>query len=173
MPLETPSYASAGLTIDPVREEDIPVFRELLGELVQSMNQADIYAVEDDQLRAVLFSDPPQMEAIITRYKGEPAGLATWVEGFHLVRGSRIMGFEYLYVRPRFRSYSVAIAMLIYLVSLARHRGYIRIEGFVEDWNDPVAAFYRSLNATAASQSAYRLDLDKVDWSRFKRIFGR
>jgi GNAT superfamily N-acetyltransferase len=173
MPRETPSYSSAGLSIDAFREKDLPVFRELLDELVQSLHQTDIYAVQDDQLRQAFFSDPPQMEAIIARYKGEPAGLATWVEGFHLVRGSTIMSFEYLYVRPKFRSYAVAMAMLIYLVSLARYRGYIRIEGFVEDWNDPVAAFYRSFNATEANQTAYRLDLSKIDWRMFRRVFER
>jgi len=173
MPRETPSYSSAGLSIDAVREADLPEFRELLGELAETLDMADIYTVQDDQLREALFSESAEMEAIIARYKGEPAGIATWVEGFHLIRGSKIMGFEYMYVRPKFRSYSVAIAMLVYLVALAKHRGYLRIEGFVQDWNDPIAAFYRSLNATAASQSAYRLDLDKIDWSMFKRIFGR
>jgi GNAT superfamily N-acetyltransferase len=172
MPGQTFSYSSGGLSIDPVRPEDFPVFRELLGEMVEALDQLDLYTVTDDELKRAIFQDAPQMEAIIARYKGEPAGLATFTEGFHLVRGWNVMSFEYLFVRPRFRPYSIAVAMLIYLLLLARSRGYRRIEGFVEDRNEPTAALYRALNAQPAEQASYRLDLGAVDWSQFERFIG-
>ena len=170
MSRETPSYSSGALSIDPVRPEDLPIFKELLGELVDILDMRDVYNVEDGALRLAMFSEPPQVEAIIARYNGEPAGIATWTSGFHLVRGETVMSFEYIYVRPPFRSHLITVAMLIYVLVLAKRRGYMRIEGFVHDWNSDTANFYRGLKAEEVPQKAYRLDLADIDWSPFQAL---
>ena len=170
MSRQTPGYSSGALSIDPLRPEDLPVFRELLGELVDVLDMRDVYAVEDDALCQAMFSEPPQVEAIIARYNGEPAGLATWTLGFHLVRGKTVMSFEYIYVRPEFRRHFITVAMLVYILVLAKRRGYFRIEGFVHDWNSETAGFYKGLKAVEVPQKAYRLDLSEVDWAPFRRF---
>ena len=169
---ETPSYSSGTLSIDPIQPEDLPVFREMLDELVDVLEMKDVYTIGDDALYHALFDDPPGSEAIIARHKGEPAGIATWTDSFHLVRGKYTMLFDYIYVRPQFRNFMITPAMLIYLLMLARRRGYFRMEGFVHEWNIETTNFYRALSAEENTQQSFHIDLDKVDWAPFESVIG-
>jgi GNAT superfamily N-acetyltransferase len=172
MSLHKPSYHSGSLSIDPVKPDEMPVFRALLDGLVESLDMADIYTVTDEQLHEALFGEHPQMEAVIARYGGEPAGVATWNYGFHVVRGGQVMSFEYLYVKPQFRNHMVPFALLIYVMVLARRRGYFRIEGFVEEWNNQALGLYEKLHAESVDQKLWRMDLDKIDWSPYRDLLG-
>lgn len=172
MSRETPSYAAGALTIDPVGPDDLPIFRELLGELVDFLDMRDVYTVTDDDLRHALFDEPPQVEALLARYNGEAAGLATWTEVFHPVVGKFVMSLEFFYVRPQFRSHLITPALLIYLIFLAKHRGYFRIEWFVHEWNAAAIEFYKSLKAEEIAQKPYRLSLSEFDWSSLDGLVG-
>lgn len=173
MPGEIPSYSAQGLSIDAFKPEDLPVFRELLDEMVDSLDMRDVYTVTDDQLSRLFFGEHSAMEAIMARYQGEPAGIATWAEGFHLVSGRSVMSFEYIYVRPRFRSHMVPLAMMVYLAVLAKRRNHLRMEGYVHDWNSPVTELYRKLNVEEVSQTLFSLTLDKVDWTPYESLIAR
>lgn len=172
MSLHKPSYHSGSLSIDPLKSEDLPVFRQLLDEMVESLDMRDVYRVTDAELQEALLGEPPQMEAIMARYGEEPAGIATWTHSFHLVLGKKVMSFEYIYVKPKFRNHMVPLALMLYLLVLARRRGYVRIEGFVHEWNAQAGALYAKLHAEAIDQKSWRLDLDKVDWSPYRDLLG-
>ena len=168
MPREAPSYASGGLRIDPVTPDQIPLFFELLGELVEVLDMTDVYTLTEEGLRAAMFQDPPRVEAIIVHFDDEPAGIATWSEYIHLVSGKMVMSFEYMYVRPQLRSHWITASMLIYLLLLAKQRDYFRVEGAVHEWNTETAEFYKRLGAERLPQHFYRFSMEDVDWTPFK-----
>jgi len=167
---EKPSYSSGSLRIEAVKPEDFPVFREMLGELVDLLDMRNVYTLPDDELHHALFDEPPRMEAIIARYQGEPAGFATWTEAFHLVTGKIVMSFDYIYARPEYRTRLITPALLIYLLFIAERRGYIRVEGAVHEWNTETSKFYESLNAVAVPQKIYRFNMADFDWSPFRHL---
>jgi GNAT superfamily N-acetyltransferase len=172
MTYKAPSYASGSLTLDPLTVDDIPAFRELLDEAVELLEMTDVYTLTDEALRPELVGDPPHMEGVIARYKGELAGFATWSEGFHLVRGKRCMVFEYIYVRPPYRRHLISMALMGYMLVLARRRDYQTIEGMVHDWNSATAEMYRQMKAETVAQTAFRLWLKDIDWSLYKGVLG-
>ena len=133
----------------------------MLGELVEALDMLDVYTISDERLSRALFSEPPEIEVVIARYKGEPAGFVTWTEWIHLVAGDTAMSFDYIYVRPQFRSYQITMALLIYLLVLAKRRGYFRIEGVVHEWNTETSNFYKSLHAEEIPQQIFRLNLSE------------
>jgi GNAT superfamily N-acetyltransferase len=168
MRFDMPSYSSGPLSLEPLRRDDLPAFRSLLDEIVDALDLRDAYTVTDEELLANLFEGQSRTEVLIARYDGEVAGFASWTTGFHLTRGKLVMSFEYIYVRPEHRVQYVGVAMLIYVLVLAKRRNYVRIEGFVQDWNDQTVSLYRSLGAEDVSQTLYKLDLAKVDWAPFQ-----
>jgi GNAT superfamily N-acetyltransferase len=170
MTREKPGYSSGALSLDPIRPDDMVVFREMLDELVEILDMTDVYAITDEGLRAAFLGESSPMEAIIARYDGEPAGIAIWSASLHMITGTEVMSLEYLYVRPPYRRHLITLAMLIYVLVLAKRRNYVRIEGFVHDWNSETADFYKRMKATEVSQKAYRLELSDIDWTEYQRF---
>lgn len=167
---EKPSYANAGLRIDPVTPDDLPSFVEMFGELVEFMRAAEWFSATQDDFHRALFDDPQRMEAIIVRYEGEPAGLATWFETYEALSGKVTMWFDYLYVRPAFRSKPIAPAMLIYLLMLAKDRDYLWIEGTVQAWNAEALSFYKTVRAQELPHHIHRLHLSRIDWTLLEKL---
>jgi GNAT superfamily N-acetyltransferase len=160
-----PHFSAAGLEIAPVEAADIPAFMELLGEMAEFMQGSHNYITTPEELSRALFSTPPVLEAIIGRVEGQVAGFVTLYEGYKVFSGRRAMRVDYLYVRPRFRTRPLAIAMLVYLLRVAKTRGYRYLEGEVVDWNLPAKKMYTALNAQEVPSRNYNLDLTTVDWS--------
>jgi GNAT superfamily N-acetyltransferase len=164
-----PGFSAAGLAIDPIAPDDIPAFMEMLGEMAEFLHGSHNFVTTPEELNSVLFSTPPKMEAIIGRIEGQAAGFVTFFENYKVFSGRRCMRIDYLYVRPAFRTRPLAIAMMVYLLRVARARGYRYLEGEVLDWNLPARKMYEAFNAQEVPSRNLSLDLTTVDWSLFGR----
>jgi ribosomal protein S18 acetylase RimI-like enzyme len=160
-----PRFSAAGLAIEPVRSDDIPALMEMMGELADFLDGRLNFVTTAEELQTVLFSDPPAMEMILGRQDGEVAGFVNWFEDYKVFSGRRAMRVDYLYVRPKFRTRPLAIAMLVYLLRLAKARGYRYLEGSVLDRNTQARKMYKALKAKELEMRTYHLDLMEVDAS--------
>jgi GNAT superfamily N-acetyltransferase len=170
---EAPTYSAGGLKLVPLTAEYLPVFREMLGELVDILDVRDFYTIDEQGLGELLLGDSPKVEAAMAWWGDEPAGFVTWSEGPHMLSGNTVMSFEYIYVRPKYRAQMITMALLIYLAVVARMRDYMRIEGFVHDWNSETAQFYRRLKVkTVGEQTWFRINVSDIDWAPLEKLLG-
>lgn len=145
------------LTIAPARPDDAGLVLELIRELaVYEKLEGQVTATEEG-LRRALFGSSPAAEVRLARWDGAPAGFALFFPNFSTFLGRPGLYLEDLYVKPEHRGRGIGRALLRELATIARERGYGRIDWWVLDWNAPAIGFYRRLGAEAMS-----------DWTVFR-----
>ena len=74
-------------------------------------------------------------------------GFALWFRNFSTWLGRPGIYLEDLYVKPEKRGHGLGKELLTTLVTIARERGYGRVEWSVLNWNQPAIGFYRAIGA--------------------------
>ncbi|OAB55629.1 GNAT family acetyltransferase [Leptolyngbya valderiana BDU 20041] len=106
-----------------------------------------------------LFSETPTAECVLAERDGETLGFALFFTNFSTWTGRPGLYLEDLFVRETARGSGIGKALLLHLASIARERGYGRMEWSVLDWNQPAIDFYESLGAKPMDGwTVYRLD---------------
>ena len=135
------------ITIRFAEQGDVATILRFVRELADYERAADKVVATDELLRAALFADPPQAEALIAEVDGAPVGMALFFHNFSTWTGWRGLYLEDLYVTPAARGAGVGKALLKRLARIATERGCARFEWSVLTWNTPAIDFYRSLGA--------------------------
>ena len=135
------------MTIRFAEQGDVATILRFVRELADYERAADKVVATDELLRAALFADPPQAEALIAEVDGAPVGMALFFHNFSTWTGWRGLYLEDLYVTPAARGAGVGKALLKRLARIATERGCARFEWSVLTWNTPAIDFYRSLGA--------------------------
>jgi len=144
--------------IDPLREADVPLLRELIAELAEYEQLSAQMEATTERLHAALFGLRPAAEAVIAFAEDEAAGFALFFQNFSTFVGKPGLYLEDLFVRPAWRGKGVGFALLKHLAAIAVERDYGRMEWSVLDWNEPALAFYRRLGARPMDDwTTYRL----------------
>ena len=120
----------------------MPVLMEMLGELADFLRLPQHFVNTPENLGSALFESPRGMEAVIVRYHGEVAGFASWLEKYRPFSGQSAMWVDYIYVRPAYRRFPLAVAMLIYMMGIAKARNYKYVQGAVLEWNTAARKMY-------------------------------
>jgi ribosomal protein S18 acetylase RimI-like enzyme len=127
-------------------EKDLPLILALIKELAEYEKLSHAVVATEDILRDSLFMK--RVAEVVIGYSGdEPAGFAVFFQTFSTFLGVPGMYLEDLYVIPRFRRHGLGRMLLIHLATLARERGYGRVEWSVLDWNELAIGFYKGLGA--------------------------
>ena len=142
----------------------MPAVLALVRELAAYEREPDAVVATEDGLRAALFGDSPAVFCHVAEDGGEVVGFALWFLNFSTWLSRHGIYLEDLYVRPSHRGTGLGKALLETLTSIARERGYGRVEWWVLDWNEPARAFYRSLGARPMDEwTVWRLTGDALD----------
>ena len=146
-----------------VRDEDVPLLRQLISELADYEHLSEQMEATDERLRAALVGSAPAAEAVIGFAGNEPAGFALFFQNFSTFVGKPGLYLEDLFVRPAWRGQGLGLAFLAHLAGIAVDRGYGRMEWSVLDWNELALGFYRRLGARPMSDwTTYRLSGDDI-----------
>ena len=140
------------LSIRPATADDVPLIRQLIGELAEYERLADAAQATDDDLRAQLFGAQPAAEVLIGEVDGEAAGFALFFHNFSTFLGKRGLYLEDLFVRPAFRGSGLGRHLMASLARIAVQRDCGRFEWSVLDWNAPAIGFYRTLGAVGMDE---------------------
>ena len=133
-------------------EGDIPVLRELIGDLaIYEKLEHEVIATEED-LRRTLFGELRYAEVVLAeRWSGIEApqvlGFALFFHNYSTFLGRPGIYLEDLFVRPAERGKGIGEALLRHLAQIACERGCGRLEWSVLDWNESAIQFYRRLGA--------------------------
>src|SRR5262245_58311010 len=105
-------------------------------------------AAPEDGLRESLFGSQPMAEVVLAEHDGQAVGFALFFSNYSTFLGRPGLYLEDLFVRDEYRGRGVGRQLLQHLASLARERGWGRMEWAVLDWNAPAIGFYRRLGAS-------------------------
>jgi len=145
--------------IRPAIPDDVPAILGLVRELAEYERSPSSVVATEAAFAAALFGPAPAVFCHVAEVSGEVVGFALWFLNFSTWLGRHGIYLEDLYVRPAHRGTGLGKALLETLVSIARERGYGRVEWWVLDWNEPAHAFYRSLGAEPMDEwTVWRLD---------------
>ena len=140
------------LSIRPATADDVPLIRQLIGELADYERLADAAVATDDSLREQLFGAQPAAEVLIGEVDGQAAGFALFFHNFSTFLGKRGLYLEDLFVRPAFRGSGLGRHLMASLARIAVQRDCGRFEWSVLDWNAPAIGFYRTLGAVGMDE---------------------
>jgi GNAT superfamily N-acetyltransferase len=98
------------------------------------------------------FGDDPLFEALIAEREGQPVGFVSFFRGYAGWRGKPMGIVHALYVLPEERRSGAARLLMAGVARIARERGWIRIELFVEEGR-PAIRFYEEIGMRAPSSS--------------------
>ena len=136
------------LSIRTATADDVPLIRQLIGELAVYERLADAAVATDADLREQLFGAQPAAEVLIGEVDGQPAGFALFFHNFSTFLGKRGLYLEDLFVRPDFRGRGLGRHLMATLARIAVQRDCGRFEWSVLDWNELAVGFYRRIGAT-------------------------
>ena len=127
-------------------ERDLPVILKLIQGLAEYEKLAQAVVATEDVLRESLFKK--RVAEVVIGYAGdEPAGFAVFFQTFSTFLGVPGMYLEDIFVEPKWRRQGLGRQLLAHLATIARERGYGRVEWSVLDWNEPAIRFYKALGA--------------------------
>jgi GNAT superfamily N-acetyltransferase len=142
--------------IRPAAPSDVPILRQLIGELAEFENLV-VQATEAD-LREHLFGPRRYAEALLAEDNGVVVGFALFFHNYSTFLGKPGIYLEDLFVRLEHRKKRHGKALLIELARIAVERGCGRLEWTVLNWNEPAIRFYQSLGARPLDEwTGYRL----------------
>ncbi len=144
-------YSEPPVRIVLARPRDATLLLDMVRELAHFEHQSEAVCSTAEDLRRALASDPPQINAFIAYYKGEPAGFATWYWTFSTFKCRPGLYLEDLYVREAYRRLGAGRAIMARLARMAVDRGCDRMSWLVLDWNVNAQNFYAQLGGTPNS----------------------
>jgi GNAT superfamily N-acetyltransferase len=149
---------SSGVTVRPVRPEDVPAVVAMVHELADYVHGAEKCHLTTDQLHTALFAAAPALFGHVAVGADDvPLGFALWFLSFSTWEGVHGLYLEDLYVRPDARGTGAGRELIAALAALCVQRGYRRLDWVVYSWN-PAREFYAGLGAGAIDELLpYRL----------------
>src|ERR1700722_437776 len=141
----------------PGDEASIAALCAELDEFYGSLPQG-VPAERAEQVRDVLFGDPPLAHALVAWDGQAPAGFAAYSFLWPTVGLTASLYLKELYVAEAYRRAGVGRLLMDGLYDVARRRGLSRVEWTTDTSNVRAQAFYESLGATSlASKIFYRV----------------
>ena len=139
-----------GIEIRKIEPGDLPKVIELMREFAVYERLEQHLEVTMDRLAAAMFGEASFVEGLIADDGDNSVGYAIFYPNFLTFRGQMGYFLEDLYVSKSSRSTGLGKAFLTRIATMARVRGFERIDFLVLDWNEPAIAFYRKLGAQFA-----------------------
>ncbi len=134
-------------TIRVAQADDVPQILEMIRGLAEYEKLSHVCIATEDELRRTLFGARPAAEVLLA-FEGEACvGFALFFPNYSTFLAKPGLYLEDVFVKPEARGRGVGLELLKRLASIARERGYGRMEWSVLDWNEPAIGFYKKLGA--------------------------
>jgi GNAT superfamily N-acetyltransferase len=125
---------------------DISLIHRFILSLAEYEKMLDKVIATESKLMRTLF-DEPQAEVLIAMEHGLPIGFALFYKTYSTFQGNAALFLEDLFINPEYRRKGYGKLMFSCLATIARERGYSRIDWLCLDWNHPSIEFYKSIGA--------------------------
>lgn len=126
---------------------DVALVLRFIRALAEYERLAQEAVATEDDVRRLLFGDPPRAWCLVAEWEGAPVGFALWFYSVSTFLGRPSLYLEDVFVEPAHRNRGIGRAIFAELARRAVAEGCGRMEWSVLDWNAPSIAFYRSIGA--------------------------
>ena len=138
-------------------EKDAALVLQFIRELAEYENLLDQVTATEEILRTEIF-EKKGAEVLFALEDGKEVGFALFFHNFSTFLGKSGLFLEDLFVRPEKRGKGYGRAIFKKLASIAKERGYGRMEWHCLDWNKSSIEFYYAMGAEALDDwTVYRL----------------
>ncbi len=146
------------MSVRPALASDVPEILALIRGLAEYEKALDEVTATEEDLRACLFCENPQVFCHVATREGVVVGIAIWHLNYSTWLGKHGIYLEDLFVVPQERGHGHGMALLKELARICVERDYERLQWWVLDWNQPSIEFYKSLGAVAMDEwTVFRL----------------
>ena len=136
------------LTIEPIRQKDIPLLYAMIQELAEFEELTDLFTGTEEQLNTALFGNTPAVEGLLAWVDDRAVGYSLFFQNFSTFQCLPGLYLEDLYVKPEYRGQGIGKALFNKVYQIGQARGCGRLEWLVINWNSRAKTFYESLGAT-------------------------
>lgn len=151
-------------TIRPAELKDAALILQFVIDLAVYEKAEDEVVATVGDIKASIFSDEHNTDAIICELDGKPIGFAVYFFNYSTWQGKHGLYLEDLYVSPEHRGSGAGKALLKHLAKLALSKSCGRFEWSVLDWNEPAIQFYQSIGAKPKDGwTGYRLSGEALE----------
>lgn len=137
------------ISIRKATEKDIPVIFAMIKEFAAYLDKADKVKISIENL--TMEKDNYHCY-LAENEKGDPIGYAFYFYTYHTWTGKAIY-LDDLYVKEKYRRFSVGTMLTCALIDLARQNNCKSIRWQVLDWNKEAISFYKKLGATVGDDN--------------------
>jgi GNAT superfamily N-acetyltransferase len=143
-----PAEQMKNLDIRSATRQDVPALLSLIRGLAAYEKKPNAVAATEQDLLRDAFGPGPKFRALIGKWKGEPAGYASFFHFYSTYQGNSALFLEDLFVLEKFRGNGIGMALLSAVAKLGIEEGCFGLRWEVLDWNRPAIEFYEKLGAT-------------------------
>lgn len=126
---------------DAVREDAETAF-ELIRQFAAHDEMDEYLSITLDQFIEAAFGPTPRFKILVAEEHGQPVGVATYFERFHIWFGEELIEIDDLFVRPSYRGHGIGNKLLEAIGKMAKDRG-VHVRWGIERENFSTIAFYK------------------------------
>jgi len=115
---------------------------ELIHQLATHDEIDDYLLITLEQFTEAAFGQNPRFKILVAEEHGQPVGVATYFERFHIWFGEELIEIDDLFVRPSFRGHGIGNKLLEAIGKMAKERG-VHVRWSIERENFSTIAFYK------------------------------
>ncbi|MDA1128084.1 MAG: GNAT family N-acetyltransferase [Chloroflexi bacterium] len=141
-----------GISVQAAKPGDVALILRFIKGLADYEKLSDEVVATEANIRESFFGPDANAEAFFAYHEGESGdseavGCAIFCQHYSTYSGRSSLYLEDIFVLPEWRTHGVGRELMAYGASLAKTRGYPRMEWSVLDWNEPAIGFYKYLGA--------------------------
>jgi GNAT superfamily N-acetyltransferase len=135
-----------GLTITPIREDQVGILLSLIKELAEYEKSLDLVVIDEETLKNDIFNEKSHIRVVLLNMYDRPIGYAIYLFNYFSWTGTGVY-LDDLYVKQEFRNKGIGKNLFAYLAKVAVEMKCDRVEWIVLDWNEPSIEFYNNIGA--------------------------
>ena len=126
---------------DAVPEDGRTAF-ELIKQFAAHDEMEEYMTITFEQFFEAAFGDEPRFKILVAEENGQPVGVATYFDRFHIWFGEELIEIDDLFVRPSYRGHGIGNKLLEAIGKMAKDRG-VHVRWGIERENFSTIAFYK------------------------------
>jgi GNAT superfamily N-acetyltransferase len=153
---------TAGFTVRFAEISDVPLIFHFIKSLAVYEKMLDRVIATEEGLKETLFVHPCA-EVLIAEEQNKPIGFALFYTTYSTFQGQANLFLEDLFIEPDFRGKGYGKLLFSCLATIAKERGYRRMDWWCLQWNLPSIGFYEKMGAKQLDEwSIFRLQDEKI-----------
>lgn len=131
-----------GFIIRDAVADDAQTAFELMRQFAEHDEVEEYFQITFEQFFEAAFGENARFKILVAEESGQPVGIATYFDRFHIWFGEELIEIDDLFVRPSYRGHGIGNKLLEAIGKMAKDRG-VHVRWGIERENFSTIAFYK------------------------------